>query len=482
MPNIRVMHFGLGPIGAAIVKQVASRPGFKIVGAIDIDAAKVGRDLGDVVGLSKRLGAKVSADAAKALKAAKPDVVVLCTSSSIKTVLPQIETILKAKVPIVSTTEELSYPGYTHIRQARLIHAMAKKAKVAVLGTGVNPGFAMDALPIALSAVCERVDRVVVQRVQDARIRRLPFQQKIGAGLTTEQFQKKVDDGSVRHVGLTESIAMIADAMGWTLDRITDEIQPKLATVTISSEYLAVDPGYVAGIIQDGIGYRKNEPVIKLHMEAYLGSPETFDSVDIEGSPQPVDEDCRRHPRRRRDGIDCGQLDPEGAAGLARAAHDARSAAAFLFPRHARVPAPGHRLRQQSAPSRLIVPLDDLVEYHRLTMPKRGNTPIRGEMLQGTLDLLILKTLAIGPAHGHTIAYAIERQSEDVLAVEHGSLYPALHRIEDRGWISSFWGTSENNRRARYYRLTPEGRKQLTEQTNRWDEIVRAVNRILRPA
>ena len=285
MPNIKVMHFGLGPIGAAIVKQVAARPGFKIVGAIDIDPAKVGRDVGDVVGLSKRIGAKVADDATKALKSAKPDVVVLCTSSSIKTVLPQIETVLKAKVPIVSTTEELSYPGYTHIRQARLIHAMAKKAKVAVLGTGVNPGFTMDALPIALTAVCERVDRVVVQRVQDARIRRLPFQQKIGAGLTTEQFQKKVDDGSVRHVGLTESIAMIADAMGWTLDRITDEIQPKLATVTISSEYLAVDPGYVAGIIQDGIGYRKNEPVIKLHMEAYLGSPETFDSVDIEGSP-----------------------------------------------------------------------------------------------------------------------------------------------------------------------------------------------------
>ena len=285
MPNIKVMHFGLGPIGAAIVKQVASRPGFKIVGAIDIDTAKVGRDVGDVVGLTKRLGAKVSADAGKALKAAKPDVVILCTTSSIKEVMPQIEAILKAKIPIVSTTEELSYPGYTHIRQARLVHAMAKKAKVAVLCTGVNPGFAMDALPIALTAVCERVDRIVVHRVQDARIRRLPFQQKIGAGLTTEQFQKKADNGSVRHVGLTESIAMIADAMGWTLDRITDEIQPKLATVTISSEYLAVDPGYVAGIIQDGVGYRKNEPVIKLHMEAYLGSPETYDSVDIEGSP-----------------------------------------------------------------------------------------------------------------------------------------------------------------------------------------------------
>src|SRR5678816_596606 len=113
MANVRVMHFGLGPIGAAIVKQVATRPGFKIVGAIDIDPAKAGRDLGDIVGLSKRLGVKVSADAAKALKAAKPDVVVLCTSSSIKKVMPQLETILKAKVPIVSTTEELSYPGYT---------------------------------------------------------------------------------------------------------------------------------------------------------------------------------------------------------------------------------------------------------------------------------------------------------------------------------------------------------------------------------
>jgi transcriptional regulator len=115
-------------------------------------------------------------------------------------------------------------------------------------------------------------------------------------------------------------------------------------------------------------------------------------------------------------------------------------------------------------------------------MPKRGTPPMQGEMLQGTLDLLVLKTLAIGPAHGHTIAHAIARQSEDVLQVEHGSLYPALHRLEDRKWIASFWGTSDNNRRARYYRLTPKGRAQMVEQTSRWDEIVRAINRILRPA
>jgi len=122
------------------------------------------------------------------------------------------------------------------------------------------------------------------------------------------------------------------------------------------------------------------------------------------------------------------------------------------------------------------------VDYLVERMPKRGNVPMQGELLQGTLDLLILKTLALGPAHGHTIAHAIEHRSEDVLQVEHGSLYPALHRLEGRGWIASFWGTSENNRRARYYRLTPQGRAQLAAQTSRWDEIVRAVNRILRPA
>jgi transcriptional regulator len=103
-------------------------------------------------------------------------------------------------------------------------------------------------------------------------------------------------------------------------------------------------------------------------------------------------------------------------------------------------------------------------------------------LLQGTLDLLILRTIAVGAAHGHAIAHAIERQSDEVLQVEHGSLYPALHRLEDRGWIASFWGTSENNRRARYYRLTPAGRRQLAQQTSRWDELVGAVNRVLRPS
>lgn len=282
---IRVIHFGLGPIGAGVVRQVAGRKGFKIVGAVDIDPAKVGRDLGEVAGVGRPLKIKVSDDPRKAIKASKPDVAVLCTQSSLKKVLPQIESIVKLKVPIVSTTEELAYPSKANMKYARVIHQMAKKYKVAILGTGVNPGFAMDALPIMLTGVCERVDAVRVDRIQDARIRRLPFQQKIGAGLTREQFQKRVDDGSVRHVGLTESVSMIADALGWKLDRITDEIQPKIAAETVSSEFLAVDPGFVCGIVQDGIGYRDGQAAITLHMEAYLGAPESFDAVEIAGSP-----------------------------------------------------------------------------------------------------------------------------------------------------------------------------------------------------
>jgi 4-hydroxy-tetrahydrodipicolinate reductase len=282
---IKVMHVGLGPIGSGVVRQIASRKGFAIVAAVDIDAAKVGRDLGDVCGVGRTLRVKVTDDIRAAIKATRPDVAVLCTRSSLRKVVPEFEAVLKLKVPIVSTTEELAYPVRSNAAAARRIDAMAKRARVAVLGTGVNPGFTMDALPIALTGVCERVDTIEVARVQDARIRRLPFQQKIGAGLTRDEFMSRVKDGSVRHVGLAESIAMIADALGWKLDKVTDEIVPKIATERVSSEFITVEPGLVSGLVQDGVGYRKGQAVIRLHMEAYLGAPESFDAIRIAGNP-----------------------------------------------------------------------------------------------------------------------------------------------------------------------------------------------------
>jgi 4-hydroxy-tetrahydrodipicolinate reductase len=284
--SISVMFYGLGPIGAAVARQVVSRKGFTVAGGIDIDPAKLGQDLGPVIGLDRKLKVRITNDAAGALKRARPDVVVLCTSSSLKKVMPQIDTILKARIPIVSTTEELSYPVGRNRTLAKKIDSLAKRAKVAVLGTGVNPGFVMDALPIALTGVCERVDRIRIDRIQDARVRRLPFQQKIGSGLTAEQFQKKVDDGSVRHVGLAESVTMIADACGWKLDKVTDEIKPKIAEHPVASDLIAVDPGYVCGIVQDGIGWKAGKALITLHMEAYLGAPESYDAVVIDGIPR----------------------------------------------------------------------------------------------------------------------------------------------------------------------------------------------------
>jgi 4-hydroxy-tetrahydrodipicolinate reductase len=283
---IRVVLVGLGPIGAAVARQLVVRKGFQIVGAVDIDPLKVGKDAGDVLELGRRLRLNVTGGIGKTIKAAKADVAVMCTGSTLEEVLPQFDEVLKQRVPIVTTSEEAAAPAAHNRRLAKQLDAAARKAKVAVLGTGVNPGFLMDALPIALTAVCERVDRVEVHRVQDARIRRLPLQQKIGAGLTREQFQRGVEKGTLRHVGFTGSIQMIADALGWTLDRTTDDITPKMATESVSSQLLAVDPGYVCGIVQDGVGYVNGEPLIRLHLEAYLGAPESYDSVLIEGSPR----------------------------------------------------------------------------------------------------------------------------------------------------------------------------------------------------
>jgi 2,4-diaminopentanoate dehydrogenase len=283
---IRVMHVGLGPIGAAVARQIVARRGFQIVGAVDVDPQMVGRDVADVIESGRTLRVKVTDDIGATIVATEPDVAVLCTSSSLKAVLPQFLEVLAHRIPIVTTTEEAAYPTKRNQAVAKRIDQAAREAKVAVLGTGVNPGFTMDALPIALSAVCERVDRVEVHRCQDARVRRLPFQQKIGAGLTLEAFATKVNDGSVRHVGFTESIQMIGDAMGWKLDEITDEVSSKIADKAVASEWLSVEAGQVCGIIQDGVGFVKGDPRITLRLEAYLGATESYDSVLIDGLPR----------------------------------------------------------------------------------------------------------------------------------------------------------------------------------------------------
>jgi 4-hydroxy-tetrahydrodipicolinate reductase len=283
--KVRVVQYGCGPIGCSVARLASQRRNIEIVGAIDIDKNKVGKDLGEVIGLEKRLGVAISDDAAAVLSRTKPDVVLHTTSSWLKKVYEQLAGIIKADLNIVSTAEELSYPWWKEPKLAAEIDKLAKEHKVAVLATGINPGFVMDTWPLLMTAVCQEVKQVRVARIQDASIRRLPFQKKIGAGCTPAEFQKLVDAGTLRHVGLTESIAMIAAGLGWELDDIRDEISPIMAKSEVRSQYLTVKPGQAAGVKQIGRGLKKGQELITMDFQAYLGAKESYDAVYITGTP-----------------------------------------------------------------------------------------------------------------------------------------------------------------------------------------------------
>ena len=265
--------------------MISKRADMQIVGAIDIDPDKIGKDLSELLGDRQMLGVKVTGDAESVLDRSRADIVVLTTASSLKKIKRQIVQIVQAGLPIVSTCEELSYPPAHNAEQVEELDALAKQHRVAIYGTGVNPGFTMDALPLMLTAPCADVRKIHVMRMQDASVRRLPFQQKIGAGLTREEFQKRVDQGAVRHVGLRESISMIADSLGWTLSDYRESIEPVIAAADVTTPFLTVKAGLVAGLNQSGRGFVEGKEQITLELVAYVGAPQSHDTVTIEGQP-----------------------------------------------------------------------------------------------------------------------------------------------------------------------------------------------------
>ncbi len=226
--TIRVVCYGLGPIGIGIARLALTRAGVEVVGAIDLDPQKIGRDLGTLVGVADA-GVIVSGDAAATLAEARPDVVLHATSSALAKVAEQLGQIAKAGAHVVSTCEELAYPWTAQPQLAAELDAAARRAGVTLLGTGVNPGYAMDALPLMLTAPCAAVRGVRVLRVVDAARRRGPLQRKVGAGLTPAEFEARVKTGLVRHVGLPESLHMLATRLGWRLDKMDDTIAAVLA-------------------------------------------------------------------------------------------------------------------------------------------------------------------------------------------------------------------------------------------------------------
>ncbi len=254
--KIRAIQYGVGPIGASIARLMREKQAIEICGAIDTDPAKVGRDLGEVVGANDApWGVKISADAGDVLEQAA-DVVIHSTSSSLAKVMDQLLACLKAE-----------------------------SWGVALVGTGVNPGFVMDKLVVTLAAVSQRVEHVKALRIVDASKRRLPLQKKIGAGMSVDEFRGQVAAGVIKHVGLPESVAMVADSLNLPVDEITETIEPVVARERVQTEFLTVEAGHAAGVHQIARGLGAGKELIYLELHMYVGAKDPADTIELLGHP-----------------------------------------------------------------------------------------------------------------------------------------------------------------------------------------------------
>jgi 4-hydroxy-tetrahydrodipicolinate reductase len=275
---ITVAQYGIGPIGAEIARLLLTKGWVKIVGAVDIDPNKIGRDLGEVIGLGRAIGVPVTAELQ-----GKPDVVCHSTGSRLRDVEGQLASLLERGCHVISTCEELSFPLDAGIRE-RLQH-IARAANVALLGTGVNPGFVMDKLPLTLTSVCQEVRSVEIVRIQNASTRREPLQRKVGAGMTVDEFRAAVAAGKIKHMGLRESLMMVGSGLGVEFLSVSDEtIEPILAEREVVTQYLRVAPGQVAGVHQTIRGEGRINVSLELRM--YVGAEDVAaDRVIVRGVP-----------------------------------------------------------------------------------------------------------------------------------------------------------------------------------------------------
>ncbi len=283
--KIRVVQFGVGPIGASIVRLLRQKSSVEIAGAIDRDPGKAGRDLGEVVGAPDApWGIAVSARAPAVLDK-QVDVVIHTTSSHLPHVMDELLACISAGCCVVSTCEELAYPFRKYPELSAQLDAAAKEEGVALVGTGVNPGFVMDKLVLVLSAAAQRVDSARAVRIVDASKRRLPLQKKIGAGMTPEEFREQVAAGIIKHHGLPESVAMVADSLGFALDDISESIEPVIAAEKIKTPFLEVAAGRVAGVHQIARGTAAGEEKIFMELQMYVGAKNPADTVELRGEP-----------------------------------------------------------------------------------------------------------------------------------------------------------------------------------------------------
>ena len=286
MEKIKIAQFGLGPIGIETLKLAATKPWVEIIGGIDIDPAKIGKSLADLTGLPGLAGAKVYRSLDELLAAAgKPEVIFHTSVSKIRAACDQIEPMARHGISVVSSCEELLFPALRDPAAAAHLDATCKQYGARVLGTGVNPGFVMDVLPVCLTGVCRSVRAVHVQRVVNAATRRGPLQKKIGSGLPPAEFERLFSEGKAGHAGLKESAALIAHCLGWKINRLTETCKAMVADHDITTPHVSVKTGQTCGLHQRGEVMVDGKIVITLDLKMYLDAPNPHDSCQIEGEP-----------------------------------------------------------------------------------------------------------------------------------------------------------------------------------------------------
>jgi len=284
--NIRVIQYGLGPIGCATARLIAERDKLDLVGAVDIDPAKVGKDVSEVIGLDAPLGVEVKPNIGEVGTSA--DVVLHTTNSFFDQFAGQVVELLEAGFDVVSTSEELSFPWHYNEAAATALDAAARKAGKTVLGTGVNPGFLMDSLPIFLTSISQTVEHIDVRRVINATTRRGPFQAKIGSGMTVDAFNAKIAEGRMGHVGIPESMAMIFDTLGKELVKFENNVVPLVAAEPIKTSHFDVQAGQVRGLEQTASGETRDGEFVSFTFRAALDEMPDGDTITISGRPDLV--------------------------------------------------------------------------------------------------------------------------------------------------------------------------------------------------
>lgn len=284
--SVDVVLMGIGPIGVEVGKLVLQKGALRLIGAVDVDPEKAGRDLGSVLGLGRELGIPVVDDAGKlSLPASSARVALHTTSSHLQDVIPQLTQLLEWGMNVVSSTEELSCPRLRSPALTAKLDELARAKDLTVLGTGVNPGYAMDAWAIYLTAACKEVQKVRVRRVVDAGTRREPLQRKVGAGMAPSDFEAALQTDRMGHIGLLESLVMVASRLGFAIDSIDEHVEPAVATEEISTAFLTVEKGQVLGLKQTARGLLGGEELVTLALHMYIGAPNPADMVQVIGVP-----------------------------------------------------------------------------------------------------------------------------------------------------------------------------------------------------